>query len=192
MNVSKKYRTLGFLLILLLSVMLGSAFVTSKAQVINQESTSTVNWMTFEEAVEQSKIERRKIFIDVYTDWCGWCKVMDRKTFSEASIAAYLNEKYYPVKFDAEQEDEVSFNDHTFKFVPNGRRGYHELAVTLLQGKLSYPTVVFLDEDFNMIQPLPGYREPKDFHPILQYFGEDQYKVMKWDEFQAKYESPYN
>lgn len=157
-----------------------------------QEEVSLVKWMSFEEALERSKTEKRKIFIDVYTDWCGWCKVMDKKTFSEVNIADYLNEKFYAVKLDAEQEDDILFRDHTFKFVPNGRRGYHELAAWLLQGKLSYPTVVFLDEDFNQIQPLPGYREPKEFHPILTYFGEDQYKLMAWKDYQSVYESPYN
>lgn len=151
-----------------------------------------VNWMSFEEALEKSKIEKRKIFIDVYTDWCGWCKVMDKKTFSEPAIAAYLNAKYYPVKFNAEQKEDIIFRDHTFKFVAQGRRGYHELAAALLQNKLSYPTVVFLDEDLNLIQPLPGYREPKEFHPILQFFGDDLYKSMKWNKFQEVYESPYN
>ncbi len=156
------------------------------------QETAEVEWMSFEEAIERSKTEKRKIFVDVYTDWCGWCKVMDKKTFSEPAIAMYLNEKYYAVKFDAEQTEDVEFRDHTFKFISQGKRGYHELAAALLQNKLSYPTVVFLDEEFNLIQPLPGYREPKEFHPILQFFGSDQYKSMKWDKFQEIYESPYN
>jgi len=172
--------------------MLSSAYyVDSRRYELSQDVVS-VQWLTFEEAVEKSKTEKRKIFIDVYTDWCGWCKVMDKKTFSEATIATYLNEKYYAVKFNAEQTEDITFADHTFKFIPNGRRGYHELAVWLLQGKLSYPTVVFLDEEFKPIQPLPGYREPKDFHPILTFFGEDQHKEMAWQDYKQVYESPYN
>ena len=57
-----------------------------------------VKWMSFEEAVAKSKIEKRKIFIDVYTDWCGWCKVMDKSTFNDPQVAKILNEKFYPVK----------------------------------------------------------------------------------------------
>src|SRR5882672_5223863 len=115
-----------------------------------------IKWMSFEEAVEKSKIEKRKIFIDVYTDWCGWCKVMDKNTFSEAQVAKILNEKFYPVKFDAEQTEDVVFAGTTFKFIPAGNRGTHQLAMALLNNQLSYPTVVFLDEDFRMIQPLQG------------------------------------
>ncbi len=150
-----------------------------------------VKWMTFAEAVEKSKAEKRKIFIDVYTDWCGWCKVMDKNTFSEAKVARILNEKFYPVKFNAEQREDVVLNGTTYKFVTSGNSGYHELAVALLNKQLSYPTVVFLDENFNMIQPLPGYRKPEEFHPIVQFIGEDHYKTVKWTDWQATYKSPY-
>ncbi|HEY3429872.1 MAG TPA: DUF255 domain-containing protein, partial [Cyclobacteriaceae bacterium] len=98
-----------------------------------------VKWMTFEEALEKSKTEKRKIFIDVYTDWCGWCKVMDKNTFGEANVAKILNEDFYPVKFNAEQRENVVFNGTTFKFVASGNNGYHELAAALLNNKLSYP-----------------------------------------------------
>lgn len=152
---------------------------------------SPVHWMTFEQAVEKSKTEKRKIFIDVYTDWCGWCKVMDRKTFTDPKVAKLLNEKFYAVKFNAEQREDVKFNETTFKFIENGRSGYHQLAAALLNNQLSYPTVVFLDEDFKMIQPLPGYREVAEFHKIAQFIGEGHYKTEKWEDFQAAYKSPY-
>ena len=151
-----------------------------------------VKWMTFEEAVEKSKSETRKIFIDVYTDWCGWCKVMDKETFSEPEVAKILNEKFYPVKFNAEQRENVEFNGTTFKFVPSGGKGYHELAAALLNNKLSYPTVVFLNEEFAMIQPLPGFQKPEEFHKIIQFIGEDHFKTVTWKDWQAQYKSPYN
>jgi thioredoxin-related protein len=151
-----------------------------------------VKWMTFEEAVEKSKLEKRKIFIDVYTDWCGWCKVMDKETFSEPEVAKILNEKFYPVKFNAEQRENVEFNGTTFKFVPSGGKGYHELAAALLNNKLSYPTVVFLNEEFAMIQPLPGFQKPEEFHKIIQFIGDDHFKTVTWKDWQAQYKSPYN
>jgi thioredoxin-related protein len=138
-----------------------------------------VQWMTFEEAVQKSKTEKRKIFIDVYTDWCGWCKVMDKKTFNDPTVAKILNEKFYPVKFNAEQKEDVVFNGNTFKFIPSGSSGVHQLAAALLNNQLSYPTGVFLDEGFNMIQPLPGYREASEFQKIAQFIGGDFYKTMK-------------
>ncbi|MEM9297121.1 MAG: DUF255 domain-containing protein [Bacteroidota bacterium] len=150
---------------------------------------SKVNWLTFEEAVEKSKSEKRKIFIDVYTDWCGWCKVMDKNTFNNPKIAQYLNKNFYPVKFNAEQKEDIEFNSSTFKFVPSGRRGYHQLAVALLNNKLSYPTVVFLDENFAMIQPLPGYQKPDQFEKVIKFIGGDHFKNTSWKDWQDEFVS---
>lgn len=168
-----------------------NAFSQAQTVALNKPEESPVNWMTFEEAIEKSKTEKRKIFIDVYTDWCGWCKVMDKNTFSEPKVAKILNEQFYPVKFDAEQREDVLFNGTTFKFVPSGNKGYHQLAAALLNNQLSYPTVVFLDEEFRMIQPLAGYQKAPEFHKIIQFIGEDHYKKTKWDEWQTIYKSPY-
>jgi thioredoxin-related protein len=153
----------------------------------------TVNWLTFEQAVEKSKTEKRKFFIDVYTDWCGWCKVMDKNTFSDPEVAKMLNEKFYPVKFNAEQKEDISFRGTTFKYVESGRSGYHELAAALLNNQLSYPTVVFVDEEFTSVSPLAGYRKADEFHKFATYFAGDHNKKGQnsWKEFEKNYKSPY-
>lgn len=163
----------------------------SSAALAQETHEGPVKWMSFEQAIEKSKTEKRKIFIDVYTDWCGWCKVMDKNTFSEAQIAKILNEKFYPVKLDAEQKEDIVFSGTTFKFVPSGNKGTHQLAMALLNNQLAYPTVVFLDEEFRMIQPLQGYQKVDEFHKIAQFIGEDHYKTMKWVDWQGVYKSPY-
>ncbi|WP_258097973.1 thioredoxin family protein [Marinoscillum pacificum] len=148
-----------------------------------------VKWMSFEEAVEASKKEPKKLLIDVYTDWCGWCKKMDKEAYANESIAAYINETFYPVKFDAEQKEDIEFDGHTFKFVASGRRGVHQLAAALTNNKLSYPTTVFMDEEFRIIQPIPGYMTAQSMDPILQYIGGDKFKSVKWEEFQKNFKS---
>lgn len=150
-----------------------------------------VKWLTFEQAVQKSKTEKRPIFIDVYTDWCGWCKVMDRETFSEPVVAKMLNEKFYAVKLDAEQKEDIVFNGNTYKFIPSGAKGYHQLAAALLNNQLSYPTVVFLADDFSMIQPLAGYRKAPEFHKIAQFIGEGHYKSTEWAAWDKAYKSPF-
>lgn len=149
-----------------------------------------VKWYTIEEAIEKNKKEPRKIVIDVYTDWCGWCKVMDKNTFSNAIIAEYLNKKFYPVKFNAEQTADVKIGDKVFKYVQSGMRGYHELAAALLQGQLSYPSVVFLDENLGLIYISRGYVQAQQFDMISKYIGENYYKSIKWEEFTNNYKSP--
>lgn len=156
-----------------------------------------VKWMTFQEAVEKSKIEKRKIFIDVFTDWCGWCKVMDKNTFPDPIIAKLLNEKFYPVKLDAEQTADVVFRGTTFKFIPQGNSGYHQLAAALLNNQMSYPNFVFLDEEFRIIpiypgsSSLPGYKKPEEFHSFVSFVAGDFYRKASIQDYQKTYKSPY-
>lgn len=156
-----------------------------------QKAEGVVHWLTFEEALKKSKAEKRPIFIDVYTDWCGYCKKMDKNTFSEPKVAKLLNDKFYAVKFDAEQKADVIFNGHTFKYIESGKNRYHQLAAALLNNQLGYPTVVFLNENFEIIRPLAGYREAPEIHQIAQFIGEGHYKNVKWEDWQTKYISPY-
>lgn len=161
---------------------------------INLNSQQTpIQWMSFTEAMEKSKTEPKKIFIDMYTDWCGWCKKMDASTFSDPQVAAYINEHYYAVKFNTEKEGPITVNDSIYTInAKYGRKGTHELAVRLLNGKLSYPTFVFLDERFNILSPVPGYQQVSQIEPILKYFGEQYYLNESWKEFSETFKGTWN
>lgn len=150
-----------------------------------QSHAQKVQWLSLEEAVQlsQTDAQPKKMFIDVYTDWCGWCKKMDKDTFQNPEVAAYMRDNFYMVKLDAEGKEPIEFQGLTFKFVPSGRRGYHEFAAALLQGKMSYPTVVFLDEELKMLSPVPGYQKVKPFMQIARYFGDDIYKEKDWNSY---------
>jgi thioredoxin-related protein len=145
-------------------------------------SAQEVTWLSWDEAYELSQTDEnpKKIFVDVYTDWCGWCKKMDKDTFQNPEVAQYMKANFYMVKLDAEGKEDISFDGKTFKYVPSGRRGYHEFAAALLQGKMSYPTVVFLDEEFKMLSPVPGYQKVEPFLEIARYFGDNIYKEKDW------------
>ncbi len=146
-----------------------------------------VNWITLEEAQEKSKTEKRKIFVDVMTDWCGWCKRMEETTFTDPAVAQYLNEHFYAVKFNAEQTNDIVFHNKTYRFKSNNGRGYHELASEWLNNRLSFPTSVFLDENLNLIQPLPGYQDATKLQAILHYFGTDSHRTTPWETYEKNF-----
>ena len=156
-------------------------------KLLQQDNGEAIKWLSWEEAVALSQKEKKKILLNVYTDWCGWCKRMDKTTFQEHNLARYINDNFYPVKFDAEQRVEMEYKGKTYKYVKNGQRGYHELAAELLKGRLSFPTVVFLDEDMDVIQSIVGYKTPQQFERIATYFAGGHYKKTPWSTYQATY-----
>lgn len=169
-----------------------STKTVNHTKAVDNKNTSEVQWMSFQEAIEKNKKKPKKIFIDVYTDWCGWCKVMDKQTFTDPYIISYLNENYYAVKMNAEKNEKINFKGKEYNFVAQGTKGYHELAAELMSGRMSYPTVVFLDEKMDLLQPIPGFRKPEEMDLILNYFGGNHYKAVSYDVFQQQYKSPYN
>lgn len=146
-----------------------------------------INWLTWEEAGEMAAVEKRKFMVDLYTDWCGWCKKMDAATFQQGYISEYINENYYPVKFNAGMKEDILFKGKTYSYVPNGNRGYHQLAVEITRGRLEYPTVVFLDENMEVIQALSGFKGPDEFEKILSFFAQDYHKKMSWEKYLQSY-----
>jgi thioredoxin-related protein len=145
-----------------------------------------IHWITIEEAYAKIQKEPRKVLIDLYTDWCGWCKVMDKETFKDKAVVDYVNKKYYAVKLDAEQKEAIKLGDKSFKYLAQGGRGINEIALALTNNQPSYPTTVFLDDQFNMIQPLPGYLKAKEFHQIITFIGGDHHKKEAFEAFKAK------
>ncbi|MDR0728815.1 MAG: DUF255 domain-containing protein [Prevotellaceae bacterium] len=143
--------------------------------------TAPVKWYSIDEVLELTSKNPKKIFIDVYTDWCGWCKVMDRNTFTDPRVAAYLTAHFYPVKFNAEQKTPVTFGDKTFNFVSEYRA--NELAVALLQGRMSYPTTVYMNASGQLLSVVPGYQQADGILQILVFFAEDYYTKLSWEDF---------
>lgn len=157
-------------------------------------SAQKINWMSLEEAVKAQKVTPKKIFIDAYTVWCGPCKLLDKNTFSNPDLIAYMNKNYYAVKFNAEGNETVNFKGNKYtnpNFNPNsnGRNSVHELASYF--GVRAYPTLLFLDEEANFITPLTGYRTPTQLELYLKMFKNDHYKNLKTQEEFNAYSSKF-
>lgn len=171
-----------------------------------------VRWITFEQAVEMTKKNPKPIIIDVYTQWCGPCKLMSKNTFNHPKISKYINDNFYAVKFDAECHDTVKLKaiipdtikkegkivsirekEQLFTFVnpsPVGTpRASHQFAVSILDGKLAYPSIVFLSPKIQRMDIKLGYHTAEQFEPILNYFGSNAYEKISFEEFKGKFVS---
>jgi len=142
------------------------------------QKDSAIKWMTFEQAIKESQKNKKKVFIDVYTDWCGWCKKMDASTFSNEKLAVYVNKNFYAVKLDAESMKTFEFRGKTLS--------ERELAGQVFN-VTAYPTTVYLDENFDILSPIPGYLDVPTFDKILKFYGENNYLKQSWKEFEASY-----
>lgn len=150
--------------------------VKSQAQEVQNTGNADIQWISWDEMVKKQSEEPKKVFIDLYTDWCGWCKRMDQSTFIDPVVVDYMNRNYYAVKMDAEMSKEIVWNGVTFvNPAPNQKRSTHQFAASLLDNQLSYPSFVVLDENFNRINIIKGFQQPEPLLGNLLFFATNQH-----------------
>lgn len=176
------------------ALILGFSIQNNNSSTPPAEESTEINWMTFQELNELAQSgkwqkSKKKVFIDLYTHWCGWCKRMDASTFKDPAVVKYMNENYYAIKFNAETKESIQFGDREYIWVAGGRNGINQLgqALGVVNGRIGYPTVVFLDENLAKIQALPGYKDTKGIIPMLVFYAEDHYKTTPWNQFQQSF-----
>ena len=157
-----------------------------------------IRWMSMNEALEAQKKVPKKIIMDVYTSWCGPCKLLDKNTFGNKDVIKFVNNNYYPVKFNAEGTESITYQDFTYTN-PNyqegrkGRNSQHLLANAL---KISgYPTIVFFKENGDLIQPIVGYKTPEQIEIFLKMIANDDYLKLTtgeaWQEYQNNFKGSF-
>lgn len=176
----------------ILALLIGNA---AMAQV--PEGTSPVKWTDLATAQKAAKKDGKPILIDVYTTWCGPCRMLSANTFGDLQTAEYINSHYHPVKFDAEGGDPVVYNGKSYAnptynpAMKGSRNGTHELtmAIAPVNGRVAYPTIVYMNSEGQVLTPVQGYMTPEQIEPILAYFGEGAYKTQEFGEFQKTFTS---
>ena len=156
---------------------------------VSAKEAEKIKWYTIDEALKINATSPRKILIDVFTDWCGYCKVMDAETFSHPIIAKYINQNFYAVKFDAESLTPVQFAGYTFTNQGSGisRKTTHQFATAL--GVNGYPTVVYFTGDLKLIGAVPSFLTAEQIEPLLHYIVDEKYMSISLEEYQKTFVS---
>lgn len=150
------------------------------------QDDNQINWLTLDEAVAKNEAEPKMLFIDFYTDWCKWCKQMDDNVFANKLIAEKINENFYPVKFNGDMKEPITFNGVTYTFNDTLTRPMHGLVVELatINDRRGYPSYVFLDEGLGKVKAVQGYKTVDRLNQLLEYYGDPEiYQNKNWIEF---------
>jgi thioredoxin-related protein len=155
---------------------------------VRRQAGETMTWFTVDQAAGKLQQERRPVLIDLYTSWCGWCKEMDKKTYANKKVAAYLEDKFYPVKVDAETHDVITWQGRTYTFNPQYRS--NTFALYLTHGRLEFPTTIIIPPGEDP-QAIPGFMAPGDMEAVVKYFGDGAYKTQGFDAYMKNFKKSW-
>ncbi len=158
-------------------VMIAAVLAATAAALADGKGDSTktaLPWKPFDAGFAEARSSGKKIMLDVYTDWCVWCKRLDQNVYSNPAVADYLRKHYVIIKLNAESSAKVRYKDTTYTSA--------DFAMGL--GVTGYPTIYFFDSSGEPLDKLGGYVEADRFLPIIRFFGEDYFRKMSWQDYQ--------
>jgi thioredoxin-related protein len=136
-----------------------------------------VSWKGWDAGLRSAASMKRPVLVDVYTDWCGWCRRMDRDVYSRADVREYLSRRFVTVKLDAESSSPATYAEERTT----------ERALATRFGVKGYPTTVFLRPNGERLVNVPGYVPPERFLLLLQYIGDGHLeRGVSFEDFAGK------
>lgn len=169
-------RTVSIIVVVALVGLGVAAFLGSPAPASSGSAAAEqIKWHDFNEGVTLARKENKKLLIDVYTDWCVWCKKMDKEVYSDEGVKQTVTSNFVAVKLNAESSKGITFNGTELD----------EAKLAGAMGVTGYPTTLFLDPTAKPITKVDGFVETKEFSSILKFIGEDHYKSQSFQEYKA-------
>jgi thioredoxin-related protein len=156
---------------------------------LNTGNTEKILWANVDQLSVKLKEQSRPVLIDLYTDWCYWCKVMDNNTYNNRNVINYINERFYSAKVNAETKDIITWKDRSYKY--NNNYKVNDFALYLTRGQLSFPTTIIITDENPAPISIAGYLKPKEMEKVLKYFGEGAYKTKNFPEFEKTFKSTW-
>lgn len=180
-------------MLLAVAVLTGVSAVKADDKKKKAESAADneIHWITdINELQAKMQQQPRKVIVDMYTGWCGWCKKMDAATYTNPALVKYVNNNFYAVKFDAERKDTIHYQGRDYYFFEQYKA--NGWAIDLMKGSMSYPTTIFMTENFQNPTPIPGYHDVKEMELFLTYFGDNAYRRQKFDDYSKSHQSRWS
>ncbi|WP_435264214.1 thioredoxin family protein [Tenacibaculum sp. nBUS_03] len=137
------------------------------------QQKQNINWISFEQLDDSLAVKPKKVFISFYTNWCTYCKKMNKVAFKNQEVVTLLNSEYYAVKMDAESEKNITFESEEYinEEIGKNRKPIHQIPLLLASRKnrtFSLPAIVILNKTFKITQRHFEYLSPKKILKILK------------------------
>jgi thioredoxin-related protein len=136
-----------------------------------------LKWFSFDEAKTEAAKSNKKILVDVYTDWCKWCKKMDADTYADPKVMKYLKDKFIVAKLNAESDEKVTYET----------KKYSSAEFAQMIGVQGYPTLLFLEPSGKVITSLSSYLDASQMIHVAKFIGESKYEKMSFEDFEKNY-----
>jgi thioredoxin-related protein len=156
---------------------------------VTPSNHAKLSWMNMDELTLKMKSEPKPVLIDLYTDWCYWCKVMEKKTYNNSKVISYINDHFYAVKLNAESKENVQWKNKYFSY--NNNYQLNEFAMYVTSGEPGFPTTVVIPDEKSEPIAVQGFLEPKEIEPILKYYGEGAYKTESYSDFKSTFKASW-
>ena len=127
---------------------------------------TAIQWHSYGEGLDIAKKNGKPMFIFFYTDWCIYCKKMDKEVFSDREVISYMNSNYINIRVNPETD--------------KGRMmimGKETSAAYLMSmsGANGFPALMFWDKKQQPVTTMPGFIEKKTFLPLLKFIDAECY-----------------